>query len=226
MIKKFIFFNFIFISLFSTAQSDFGAWYMSFNTVKFGDRWQFQNDVQYRNFNFVGDLEQLMLRGGFGYNLTENNNNLLQGYAFIRSGEIGTDNEAEELRVNEHRLYQQFITKQQFGRFYLAHRYRLEERFIEDLFKIRFRYFLNLKVALSRPKIEDNTLYAAFYNELFIHGQDILFDRNRLYGAIGFAFSPSTRLEIGSMAQLYQGNYRPQLQVGFFKTFDLRKAKR
>ncbi len=222
MLKHFVFLNLFLISFFSTSQSDFGTWYMSFNTVKFSERWQFQNDIQYRSFNFGNDLEQLMLRGGFGYNLTENNNNLLQGYAFIRSGELGLVDESTETRINEHRLYQQFITKQQFGRFYIAHRYRLEERFIGDLFKIRFRYFLNMKVALSQPKIGSNTIYAAFYNEIFVHGQGVLFDRNRLYGAMGFSFSPKTRIEVGMMAQLYQNTYRPQLQLGFFKTLDFR----
>lgn len=219
---------FVFILSLTTslsAQNDFGTWYMSFNTVKFGQHWQFQNDIQYRSFNFGNDLEQLMLRGGVGYNLTEENNNLLQGYAFIRSGEMGTENQSDEQRVNEHRFYQQFITKQHFGRFYIAHRYRLEERFIEENFKIRFRYFLNMKVALSQPKIGTNTIYAAFYNEIFVHGQGVLFDRNRLYGAMGFSFSPKTRVEVGMMAQLYQNTYRTQLQLGFFKTLDFRQTQ-
>lgn len=217
---------FVFILVLTTsvsAQSDFGTWYMSFNTVKFGKQWQFQNDIQYRSFNYGSDLEQLMLRGGVGYNLADENNNLLQGYAFIRSGELGTENQSEEQRVNEHRFYQQFITKQHFGRFYIAHRYRLEQRFVQDLFKVRFRYFLNVKFTISETEMKDHTLYAAAYNEIFINGQGNLFDRNRLYGALGYAYLKSARFEIGAMAQLYQGSFRPQLQIGFFKTFDLRK---
>ncbi len=43
------------------------------------------NEVQYRNFNFIGDTEQVLIRTGLGYNLTENNNNILLGAAFIYS---------------------------------------------------------------------------------------------------------------------------------------------
>lgn len=35
--------------------------------------------------NIARDLEQLLLRIGVGYNLTENNNNIFLGYGFINS---------------------------------------------------------------------------------------------------------------------------------------------
>lgn len=201
------------------AQSDFGVWYMSFNTVDLGENWQIQNDIQYRSFNAGNDLEQLMLRGGIGYNLSEKNNNLLIGYAFIRSGELGTEDTELENHFNEHRIYQQFITNQRFGRFYFSHRYRLEERFLKDDFKVRFRYFLNLRVAITNKELVKNTVYFSTYNELFINGQGALFDRNRLYGAFGYQISDSFRVDVGAMAQIYQQNYRPQFQLGLFKAF-------
>ena len=71
---------------------------MSFNTVNLGENWQIQNDIQYRSFNAVTDMEQLMLRGGIGYNLSDKNNNLLlllldqpqqgQGTIVLRLGSI------------------------------------------------------------------------------------------------------------------------------------------
>ena len=201
------------------AQSDFGAWYMSFNTFDLGENWQIQNDIQYRSFNAGSDLEQLMLRGGIGYNLSEKNNNLLLGYAFIRSGELGMEDPELENHFNEHRIYQQFITNQRFGRFYFSHRYRLEERFLRDDFKVRFRYFLNLRVAINNKSLVKNTLYFSTYNELFINGRGNLFDRNRLYGAFGYQISDSFRVDVGAMVQIYQYNYRPQFQLGLFKAF-------
>jgi hypothetical protein len=198
---------------------------MSFNSLDFGKKWQFQNDIQYRSFNYGSDLEQLMQRGGIGYNITDKNNNILQGYAFIRSGEIGTKNQSDEDLLYELRFYQHFITNQLFGRFYITHRYRLEERFLQEQFKVRFRYFLNIKFTFSESELQNRTLYAALYNEIFINGQENIFDRNRLYGALGFAFTPSTRVEIGAMSQIYQDTFRPQLQIGIFKTFDLRRNK-
>ena len=101
-------------------ESAVGNWMMYFGNQKLSDRWNWHNEIQYRNYNFAGDLEQLLLRTGIGYNLSANNNNLLLGYAYIH-GEpyiAGTD---EKTNVNEHRIFQQFISRQQFGRFYLQH---------------------------------------------------------------------------------------------------------
>ena len=45
-----------------------GAWYMHFWSTTFGDsQFGMQGDIQYRNWNIMGDLEQLLLRGGFTF---------------------------------------------------------------------------------------------------------------------------------------------------------------
>lgn len=219
MFKKLTFLTILFFASVTHAQSDFGAWYMTFNTISLKNNWQIQNDIQYRSFNAGTDMEQLMLRGGIGYNLSEKNNNLLLGYAFIRSGELGTEDQELENHFNEHRIYQQFITKQNFGRLYISHRYRLEERFLNDDFNVRFRYFLNLRIAITKKELVENTLYFSTYNEIFINGQGTLYDRNRLYGALGYQISNSFRVDVGTMAQIYQDSYRPQFQLGLFKAF-------
>ncbi|QEK50792.1 DUF2490 domain-containing protein [Pedobacter aquae] len=95
-------------------QSDIGNWFIYFGDKKINNRFNWHHEVQYRNFNFIGDTEQLLLRTGIGYNLTENNNNVHLGYAFIYSEPYtaGTD---DKTNFNEHRVYQQFITRQVFG---------------------------------------------------------------------------------------------------------------
>ena len=45
-----------------------GAWYMYFWNAKIKETcFGFQGDVQFRNWNLMGDLEQLLLRGGLTY---------------------------------------------------------------------------------------------------------------------------------------------------------------
>ncbi len=74
------------ISVSSFAQdSDLGNWLIYIGGNKMGERWNLHHEIQYRNYNFIGDLEQLLIRTGVGYNLSENNNNVLLGYGFIRS---------------------------------------------------------------------------------------------------------------------------------------------
>ena len=193
-------------------QSNLGNWWIYFGNKKLNEKWNIHHEVQYRNYNFVGDLEQLLLRAGVGYNLSENNNNLLLGYGFIRS-ENYLDTSDTKSVVNEHRIYQQFITKQSFGRFSLQHRYRIEERFVEDVFKVRFRYFLAAKVALNKPKIEDNTFYLSAYNEIFVGTQNQFFDRNRVYTGLGYALKPNLKFELGYMSQIFQGDCRDQMNL-------------
>ena len=53
-------------SAFSQSNEDKpGAWYMYFWNTSFSEsKFGLQGDVQYRNWNLLGDLEQLLLRGG------------------------------------------------------------------------------------------------------------------------------------------------------------------
>lgn len=204
-------------------ESETGNWMMYFGNQKLSDRWNWHNEIQYRNYNFAGDLEQLLLRTGIGYNLSANNNNLLLGYAYIH-GEpyvAGTD---EKTNVNEHRIFQQFISRQQFGRFYLQHRYRIEERFIEEDFKMRFRYFLGLNLPINKKEMVSKAIYLSLYNEIFIQPKSPVFDRDRVYGAIGYVFSSNLKVEAGMMAQLLESSDRAQFQIALFNTFPLMKS--
>lgn len=214
-------FLFILILVPTTAfgqKSDFGNWLIYFGDKKINQRFNWHQEVQYRNFNFVGDTEQLLLRTGIGYNLTENNNNIHLGYAYIYS-EPYLNNSDQKTNFNEHRIYQQFITRQSFGRFNLQHRYRFEQRFFEDDFRLRLRYFLSLNVALNKAQIEDKTIYLSIYNEIFVNTEQNYFDRNRLYGGVGYRFSSRLRSEIGVMNQTTNSISRNQLNIIAFFNF-------
>ena len=198
-------------SICQAQESDFGNWLIYIGNKKINAEWNIHNEVQYRNYNAIGDLEQLLLRTGLGYNLSPNNNNLLLGYGFIRSENYLLNN--EKAIVNEHRIFQQFITKQSFGRFSWQHRYRFEQRFIESNFKMRFRYFLAVKVAINKPKLEPKTVYLSGYNELFIHDSPNYFDRNRIYGGLGYMVNKSIKVEMGYMNQIFNSGSRDQFNV-------------
>jgi hypothetical protein len=198
--------------------SDFGNWLIYFGDKKINNKWNWHHEVQYRNFNFIGDTEQLLLRTGLGYNLSENNNNIHLGYAFIYS-EPYMANTEEKTSFNEHRIYQQFITRQAFGRFSIQHRYRFEQRIFEDDFRLRLRYFLAFNIALNKKQMTDETLYLSAYNEIFVNSEQTFFDRNRLYGGLGYRFSKTIRAEIGVMNQTTNTVSRNQLNVITFVNF-------
>jgi len=195
--------------------SNFGNWMIYFGNKKFNSKWNLHHEVQYRNYNAIGDLEQLLLRTGLGYNLSENNNILL-GYGYILS-ENYSANTDDKIKVNEHRIYQQFITKQKFKGIALQHRYRFEQRIVEDDFKLRFRYFLGVNIALSQK--ETAKFYLSAYNEIFLNTKTSIFDRNRLYGGLGYKINDGLRVELGYMNQFFETTSRDQLNIITFFTF-------
>lgn len=218
--KKILLLIFTLSTFFAQAQdSNLGNWINYFGNKKIDSKWNWHHEVQYRNYNAAGDLEQLLLRTGIGYNLSENNNNFLLGYGFINSQNYLGNFPDDKNRVDEHRIYQQFITKQSFGKFKVSHRYRLEERFVEEDFKVRFRYFLAMKYLLNNSEFTDDTFYLTAYNEIFINTKKNIFDRNRLYGGLGYKLNKLARFELGYMNQFFAVGGRDQLNMNVFLSF-------
>lgn len=217
--KKVIFILLILIPFTSFSQSsNLGDWLIYIGSKKIDKKLNWHHEIQYRNYNAIGDLEQLLVRTGLGYNLSENNNNLLLGYGYILSQNY-ISNTDEKVDVNEHRIFQQFVTKQQFGRINLQHRYRFEQRFVEDLFKLRFRYFLAFAIPLTHKTLQDNTLYLSIYNEIFLNTKGNAFDRNRLYAGFGYKLNKTVRFELGYMNQFLNSGNRDQINLITFANF-------
>ncbi|MDN3491376.1 DUF2490 domain-containing protein [Winogradskyella bathintestinalis] len=208
---------FIFPSELKAQDSNLGNWLIYIGNKKLNNKWNIHNEIQYRNYNGIGDLEQLLLRTGLGYNITEKSNILL-GYGYILS-ENYLDDTDDKTSVNEHRIFQQFTTKQNVGKVGLSHRYRFEQRFVEDDFKMRLRYFLGLNIPLQYREEGKNPLYLSIYNEIFLNTESSVFDRNRVYGGLGYKFSKNLRLELGYMNQFFKTSSRDQINVIAFVNF-------
>lgn len=207
-------------------EDDTGAWYMYFFSNRFSDsQWGLQGDVQYRNWDLGGDLEQLLLRGGLTWTTGNGALTLTQGYANITSGAFG-DSDATS---NEHRIYQEALLRHPLGeRVRLRHRLRLEQRWVEDHdFRTRFRYGLFMDIPLNNTQIIQGTWYLAFYNEVFVNLEKNIgngrrvktFDRNRLYAALGYGLGKKLRLQAGYMHQASSSVDKGQLQISLHHSF-------
>ncbi len=207
-------------------ESQTGAWYMYFYNHQFNDsQWGIQGDFQYRDWQGIGDMEQLMLRSGLTFKPTDAGVMFTLGYANITIGEFG-ENDATFV---ENRIYQEALIPQKLGsRFYLTHRFRYEQRFVESQdFRTRYRYNLFLNVPLNKKDLSSKAIYAAFYNELFINGQtDIgdnrtveFFDRNRTYLGFGYVLNPTIRFQLGWMSQKTNTWEKGQLQFSMHHNF-------
>jgi hypothetical protein len=210
----------------NTEQDDLRAWYMYFFNAKFKEsQFGIQGDVQYRNWNGIGDLEQLLLRTGLTYTPKDTNIMFTLGVANITTGAIGES----DATSNENRIYQEALMPQKVGsRFYFVHRFRYEQRFVENQdFRTRFRYNLFLNVPLNKKDLTKDAIYLALYNELFINGEKNIgnnrtvafFDRNRFYIGMGYSLTNKLRAQAGFMNQTTDAFGKNQFQLSLHHTF-------
>jgi hypothetical protein len=207
-------------------ESKLGAWYMYFYNHQFKDsQWGIQGDFQYRDWQGLGDMEQLMLRSGLTFTPKDSGVMFTLGYANITTGQFGENDDT----FGENRIYQEALFQQKLGsRFYLTHRFRYEQRFVENQdFRTRYRYNLFLNVPLNKKDLSPNAIYVALYNELFINGETgigdnrsvELFDRNRTYMGMGYVLSPTIRFQLGWMNQKTVNWGKGQLQISMHHNF-------
>ncbi len=125
---------------------------------------------------------------------------------------------------SEIRVSPQVMLTQNFGRVRIDNRLRYEFRwfgqnqdvnnksflyggdFSTTTFKERFRYQLKVTVPINHAKMDDNTLYAQTYNELFVNtGEQVantnLLDQNRVLIGLGYKFNKYLAVEAGYMQQ-------------------------
>lgn len=203
----------------SVDEDQLGAWYMYFYNTKFKDsNFGIQGDFQFRYWNGGSDLEQRLLRSGFTFTPASSTATFTLGYANIATGVPGDATST----VGESRIYQEALLPQKlFERVLLTHRFRYEQRWVEDQdTRTRFRYNLFMNILLNADALDKNTLYIALYNELFINGEREIgggrevqyFDRNRTYLGMGYGLSSKLRIQLGWMKQTTDNWAKGQLQ--------------
>jgi hypothetical protein len=186
-----------------------GNWMMYIGNNPISEKYSVWNEIQYRDRKVFGDFTQLILRTGLNYSVS-NQSQVLLGYAYIVS-------DYEESSFHEHRIFQQGIYRHSLSSLGLQHRVRLEERFVEEKdMTVRFRYFLGGTYPMNMDAMKTGAIYASAFNELFMNMSGTAFDRDRIYGAIGYQWSPYIRTELGYMSQITSQTTQNQLQIAIF----------
>jgi hypothetical protein len=210
----------LFTCLKVNSQTQFNGWFASFNTIKLKNKLSFYYDVQLRSTDQLQYVQALLLRPGLNYNVSKNKI-ITAGYAFIygrrtASGVTGY--------LPEHRIWEQFTASHNVSFFPLAHRFRLEQRFISKAttennelqkdgyaFANRFRYFFRTVIPFSGEKQFAQGAFGSIQNEVFLNIGDKsnvngkTFDQNRVYLAVGYRFSKKFDIEAGYMNQYISG---------------------
>ncbi len=203
-----------------TGEDQLGAWYMYFGTNQLTDKLSIHSEAQFRFYETASTFNQLLLRTGLNYHITDNAIATF-GYAYINTDGSFEDIPNEE-NSEEHRIFQQFILKNTVHKFKFEHRYRLEQRFIhtqfEDVTEHRARYRLQLTYPLSEK------WFLNVYDEVFINLQEPIFGQNRLYGAIGYTVKSNFSVQFGYLKNHFTGINFDRLQLGIFYNTDFRKS--
>ena len=201
-------------------QSDLGNWLMYFGQNRFSDKISLHTEVQYRNHTVAPtNTEQLLLRTGINYHLKTAM--ITGGYGYIGSHVYLSDQTGPE--VVEHRIFQQLITNNYIGRFKLEHRYRIEQRWVEGDYKNRVRYRLMAFIPINKKKVEKGAIFIGLYDEIFINTKQTYFDRNRLYGAVGYQIKSNVGTQVGMLHQETNAGGKWYLQFALVFNTDFRK---
>ena len=207
------------VSAQENGEDKLGAWYMYFGMNRVSDRLSIHTEAQFRFWEVASNFNQLLLRTGLNYHISDEAIATL-GYAYI-----GTDVSFEEFPgeedLKEHRIFQQFILKNEVWKLLFEHRYRFEQRFIDFGDSNDTRYRARYRLQLTLPITE--LLFINVYNEIFLNLQGNVFDQNRLYAALGFKFSPVTSIQVGYLKNHFPTAHYDRLQLGLFFNPDFRK---
>ena len=156
------------------------------------------------------------LKAGVSYDIDPNFSVLAGGGRYVTAD--FQDLSAGPLNV-EKRLWEQLTLTQFSKRLKLEHRYRIEQRWLafrddSTAFRQRLRYRLNAFYPLNKPAIGAGTWFLSAYDEIFLNPSGPVFERNRLYGGLGYL--PSARL-ILQLGFVNQANYNlPAYRAGQF----------
>ncbi len=184
------------------------AWLCYFSDAQVYRRWGLHTEFQYRRTNGLRDPQQYFYRTGVNYAASEKVM-LTAGCTYLLSLPYG--DYPDPGRTGERRIYEKVEIDQATGRLALAHRYIQDQRWLRPEGQARFdfqhrsRYRLQLKFALTRPKIEPGALYALASDEIFVsygHNAPSFFNQNRLYGGLGYQLTPALDLEASYLSQV------------------------
>jgi hypothetical protein len=192
------------------------AWVALFGNLRINDHWGFNTEYQWRRAEFIQHWQQSLLRCGVDYYSTSGVKYSV-GYAWIKTFPYGEQPIVHE--NNEHRIWQQAELKSAFARAEIFHRYRLEQRYIENWvntsentfelngfsFRQRARYRLLCNVPLNKREMSDHTLFLSIWDEIFVgFGKGIaknVVDQNRLHAGLGWRFNAACNIQLGYLNQ-------------------------
>ena len=203
-------------------EDELGNWLIYNGTVRFSEEWSLFTEAQVRLWEVASNLNETLVRAAGHYNFTPD---ALVGVGYLRA-DTWPYGESSRERI-EHRIYEQLTLWQNWWRSRIEHRYRLEQRWLDERTATRFssraRYRFQVTTPLSESSMQPGVFFLNAYNEFFINFDSTrTFDQNRLYGAGGYQFTSLSNLQLGFLWQARSSADFIRLQIFYTHNFDLR----
>ncbi len=181
------------------------SWYMLFGNHRLTDQVGLHTEYQFRRTGLGADWQQSLLRVGLDWH-RDAQHVVTGGYGWIRSFPYGEQPITETF--DEHRIWQQLVTKSVTGQFKWVHRYRLEQRLMQfssgSRWQHRARYFMQVKWPV--PNHPEWAVTA--YEEAFIGLRALdtpvsnLLQQNRMSVALNRKWEGGTSVQVGYLRQV------------------------
>lgn len=203
----------IFGSCFSQTIQNRRVWFGYIGQYKVSEKWGCHIEAQFRLDNQLQQNLQNVIRIGGIYYLSSSET-LIGGYALVN-----TLNALLDKFYRENRLWEQYQLNKKWNnnKNIIVHRFRLEQRWVEQLstdntaYQNRFRYLNRNLFHITNLKSSNEEIYAVVQDEVFLtlgnnKINSNIIDQNRFLVGLGFYYNNNIRLELGYMNQFVTSN--------------------
>lgn len=218
------------------------VWFAYTGNYKVSKRLGYHLEAQFRMDNELQYSKQNLFRMGAVYYLSPSKN-FTGGYALITTYKDGFDDYFSENRAWEQYQYNHKWANNKNS---MIHRFRLEQRWVEQLTKIdetiitegreyqnRFRYLNRNMFHLLTINETNNEVYAILQNEVFLNlGENKInknfIDQNRFLLGLGFNYNNTIRFELGYLnhyvtSSFVKDDMNHTVSIALFQNLDLTK---
>lgn len=155
-------------------------------------------ELQSRSQCFIGDFYYHEEKVGIGYNAPK------KFSVLIAAGDYRTyayPGNFKDLQTKEFRLWEQLVINSYIEPLRIEHRYRIEQRWINGVYRNRFRYRINPIIPVNGKTLAPHVMYATAFEEVFFTDKAPFFERNRFFVGAGYLFSTLVTLQTGFIRQ-------------------------
>lgn len=161
-------------------------------------RWGGYIELQSRANELFNQFFYYETKGGVSYDIAKNYTALIGTGRYVTKDFKDLD---APPTVLEFRMWEQMTINNFLDRVKIEHRYRAEQRWLNGIYRNRFRYRINLVVPLNHKKIQPKTYFVSVFDEIFLNNKAPHFERNRFSAAFGYQFDKSLSVQAGYLDQ-------------------------